>query len=202
MGSKNPKVIARPRRALLGLGAPSAFHGRHSECRTGSRRRLCATASRRSERLRRRPAHSRLGRNPGVSKGRAHTTAFGSTQASRDRAMRRSQLVQREHVGLDHRGVRSRSKGELSLGGLRRTRDGSGRLNRLSLAGRVLEDRRSVGHSTGAWSSVWTAPPCHQSVRSRRTGTVVQPFRRATSANSGTVAIAAAIGKAQGCRGL
>jgi hypothetical protein len=45
VGSKNPKVIARPRRALLGLGAPSAFHGRHSECRTGSRRRLCATAS-------------------------------------------------------------------------------------------------------------------------------------------------------------
>ena len=34
-------------------------------------------------------------------------------------------LVQRRHVGLDHRGARSRSKGELSLGGLRRTRDRS-----------------------------------------------------------------------------
>jgi hypothetical protein len=58
VGSKNPKVIARPRRALL--GAPSAFHGRHSECRTGSRRRLCATASTTTERVAGRPAHACL----------------------------------------------------------------------------------------------------------------------------------------------
>ena len=49
VGSKNPKVVARPRRALLGLGAPSAFHGRHSERSLGSRRRLYATASVHSE---------------------------------------------------------------------------------------------------------------------------------------------------------
>ena len=35
MGSKKPKVIVRPQRALLNLGAPSAFHGRHSEHRAG-----------------------------------------------------------------------------------------------------------------------------------------------------------------------
>jgi hypothetical protein len=52
VGSKNPKVVAWPRRALLGLGAPSTFHGRHSECRTGSRRWLCATATVRCERYR------------------------------------------------------------------------------------------------------------------------------------------------------
>ena len=41
-GWKNPKVVARPRRALLDLRAPSAFHGCHSERRRGSRGRLCA----------------------------------------------------------------------------------------------------------------------------------------------------------------
>jgi hypothetical protein len=51
VGSKNPKVIARPRCALLGLGAPSAFHGRHSERRPGFRRRVCATASVQLDRL-------------------------------------------------------------------------------------------------------------------------------------------------------
>jgi hypothetical protein len=33
VGSKDPKVIAQPRRGLLGLGPPSAFHGRSSERR-------------------------------------------------------------------------------------------------------------------------------------------------------------------------
>src|ERR1039457_7186455 len=42
--SKNTKVIARPGRALVVLGARSAFHGRHRDWRTGSRRWLCATA--------------------------------------------------------------------------------------------------------------------------------------------------------------
>jgi hypothetical protein len=37
VGSKTPKVIARPRHALLGLGAPRAFHGHHSERRPGFR---------------------------------------------------------------------------------------------------------------------------------------------------------------------
>ena len=45
VGSKIPKVIARPQRAPLGLGAPSAFHGRHGERRSGSCKRLCATAT-------------------------------------------------------------------------------------------------------------------------------------------------------------
>ena len=40
VGSENPKGIARARRALLGLGARSAFDGRHSERRSGSRTRL------------------------------------------------------------------------------------------------------------------------------------------------------------------
>jgi hypothetical protein len=30
VGSKKPKVIVRPQRALLDLGAPNTFHGRHS----------------------------------------------------------------------------------------------------------------------------------------------------------------------------
>jgi len=43
VGSKTPKVIARPGHALLGLGAPRAFHGHHSERRPGFRAGLCAT---------------------------------------------------------------------------------------------------------------------------------------------------------------
>jgi hypothetical protein len=45
VGSKYPKVIARPRHVLLCLGSPSAFHGHHSERRPRFRRRLCATAT-------------------------------------------------------------------------------------------------------------------------------------------------------------
>src|ERR1035438_491843 len=44
VGSKTPKVIARPGHALLGLGAPRAFHGHHSEHCTGFRGRLYATS--------------------------------------------------------------------------------------------------------------------------------------------------------------
>ncbi len=45
VGSKNPKVVTRPRRAVLCLGAPSAFHGHHSGRRPCFRKRLCATAT-------------------------------------------------------------------------------------------------------------------------------------------------------------
>ena len=48
VGSKKPKVIARPRRAVIGHGASSAFHGRHSKHRSGFCRRLRATATVRS----------------------------------------------------------------------------------------------------------------------------------------------------------
>ncbi len=45
VGSKSPKIIAQPRRALLCLDALGAFYGRHSGCRPGFRRGLCATPS-------------------------------------------------------------------------------------------------------------------------------------------------------------
>jgi hypothetical protein len=45
VGSKKPQVVARPRRALLGLGAASPLSDRHSERGPGFRRRLCATAT-------------------------------------------------------------------------------------------------------------------------------------------------------------
>src|ERR1035438_10301936 len=50
VGSKTPKVIARPGHALLGLGAPRAFHGHHSERRPGFRAGLCATPTTTTER--------------------------------------------------------------------------------------------------------------------------------------------------------
>jgi hypothetical protein len=49
VGSKNPKVIARPLHALLCFGATGAFHGHYSERRPGCRRRLCATATPKSK---------------------------------------------------------------------------------------------------------------------------------------------------------
>jgi hypothetical protein len=78
VGSKTPKVIARPRRALLGRGAPSAFHGRHSERRPDFRRRLCATASWASERRRRRRPDARIGRRPGALAEERHTPAYAA----------------------------------------------------------------------------------------------------------------------------
>jgi hypothetical protein len=45
VGSKRPKVIVRPQRTPLDLGAPSTFHGRGSERGTGFRRQLYATPS-------------------------------------------------------------------------------------------------------------------------------------------------------------
>jgi hypothetical protein len=50
VGSKKPQVVARLRRALLGLGAASRLSDRHSERGPGFRKRLCATATVRSER--------------------------------------------------------------------------------------------------------------------------------------------------------
>jgi hypothetical protein len=55
--SKKPQVVARPRRALLGLGAASPFSDRHSERGPGFRRRLCATAT--TKRSRPRPRRTR-----------------------------------------------------------------------------------------------------------------------------------------------
>jgi hypothetical protein len=48
VGSKKPQGVARPRRALPGLGAASPLSDRHSERGPGFRRRLCATATRES----------------------------------------------------------------------------------------------------------------------------------------------------------
>src|ERR1039458_6028238 len=65
--SKKPQVVARPRRALLGLGAASPFSDRHSERGPGFRRRLCATATARSERLACSQPHACSGRISSVN---------------------------------------------------------------------------------------------------------------------------------------
>ncbi len=74
VGSKKPQVVARPRRALLGLGAASPLSDRHSERGRGFRRRLCATATtsfgrpallRTGARFRRRAGVSRIGLDAG-----------------------------------------------------------------------------------------------------------------------------------------
>jgi hypothetical protein len=45
VGTKRPKVVARPRRAVLGLGAAGLLSDRHSERGPGFRGPLCATAT-------------------------------------------------------------------------------------------------------------------------------------------------------------
>lgn len=57
VGSKKPQVVARPRRALLGLGAASPLSDRHSERGLGFPRRLCATPT-----VQRRHVHPRYWR--------------------------------------------------------------------------------------------------------------------------------------------
>ena len=69
VGSKDPKVLARPRRALLARGAPGAFHGRHSKRSPSSRRRLCATPSTRRRRLGLRSADFGFARRKRASRG-------------------------------------------------------------------------------------------------------------------------------------
>jgi uncharacterized protein (DUF1330 family) len=71
-------------------------------------------------------------------------------------------VVQRRHVELHHRGARSRSKGELSLGGLRRTRGGSLRRDLVFGTHTLLEGVGATVIYAGDCSRTLVAPEAHR----------------------------------------